>query len=68
MSPTGITNIGRMEEDFNKENVFYCKKCLSLRIKTVPSMKGLDYCDDCGSTDIVETDIDNWRELLLMSR
>lgn len=26
-------------------------------------MKGLDYCDDCGSTDIVETDIDNWREL-----
>lgn len=52
-----------MEENFNKEPVFWCKKCLSLRIKTVPSMNGLDYCDDCGSTDVEKGDIDYWRTL-----
>ena len=51
------------KKDFNDEPVFYCKNCLSLKIKTVPGMIELDYCDDCGSTDISKTDIETWRQL-----
>lgn len=51
------------KKEFNDEPVFYCKNCLSLKIKTVPSMIELDYCDDCGSTDISKTDIETWRQL-----
>lgn len=54
-----------MEEtkNYNKEPVFYCRHCLSLKIKSVPSMSELDYCDDCGTTDIGKTDIESWRTL-----
>lgn len=48
---------------YNDEPVFYCKSCLSLKIKTVAAGLDLDYCDDCGSTDIDKTHIDNWRNL-----
>ena len=48
---------------YNNEPVFYCKHCLSLRIKSVPDMEELDYCDDCGSTAIDSTDIETWRQL-----
>ena len=51
------------KKEFNDEPVFYCKNCLSLKIKTVPDMIELDYCDDCGSTDISKTDIETWRQL-----
>ena len=51
------------KKEFNDEPVFYCKNCLSLKIKTVPGMIELDYCDDCGSTDISKTDIETWRQL-----
>lgn len=26
-------------------------------------MEGFDYCDECGSSDIVQTDIATWRSL-----
>lgn len=55
--------MGENKETFNKEPVFYCKHCLSLRIKIVPEMGGLDYCDDCGATDINQTDIETWRQM-----
>ena len=29
--------------EFNNEPVFYCKHCLSLKIKSVPGMEELDY-------------------------
>lgn len=51
------------KKEFNDEPVFYCKNCLSLKIKTVTGMIELDYCDDCGSTDISKTDIETWRQL-----
>ena len=51
------------KKEFNDEPVFYCKNCLSLKIKTVPGMIELDYCDDCGSTDISKTNIETWRQL-----
>lgn len=49
--------------NYNDEPVFYCKNCLSLKVKTVASGLNLDYCDDCGSTDIVETHIDTWQNM-----
>lgn len=47
-------------EDYNNEPVFYCKHCLSLKIKIVG---GYDFCDDCGSTAIETTHIENWERL-----
>lgn len=49
--------------EFNTEPVFYCKHCLSLRIKAVPGLSHLDYCDECGATDIAQTDIETWRKM-----
>ena len=39
---------------------FYCKKCLSLRIKLIGD---LEYCDKCGSTNIDEAHINYWDKL-----
>ena len=48
-------------KDFDDEPVLYCTNCLSLRIK---SMGGLvDYCDECGYTDIAEANIHEWERL-----
>ena len=51
-----------MEEkyDYNKITVYYCKKCLSLRIRGIDDM---NYCDKCSSTDIETTTIDEWEKL-----
>ena len=46
--------------DYNDEPVHYCKNCLSLRVKIVG---GFDFCDECGSTNIETTHIDNWDKL-----
>lgn len=48
-------------DDYNAEPVFYCTKCLSLRVLSLDEY--LDYCDDCGSTDIATTDIFTWRKM-----
>lgn len=49
--------------DYNAEPVFYCKRCLSLRIMGVPLMSDCDYCDNCGSTDIAQCSIEEWENL-----
>lgn len=51
------------KEEYNNEPVFYCKSCLSLRVKQVMAGLDLDYCDECGSTDIEEIDIESWRSM-----
>lgn len=53
------------EEDntYNEEPVMYCRNCLSLKIRTVAGMEDADYCDECGSTEISETTIQEWQEL-----
>lgn len=51
------------EKDYNEEPVFYCRHCLSLRVKSVPGMKDLDYCDDCGATAIAQTNIKDWEQM-----
>lgn len=51
------------KEQYNEEPVYYCKSCLSLGIKTVTPGLDLDYCKDCGSTDIDRVNIEEWRAL-----
>lgn len=51
------------KEDYNMEPVFYCKNCLSLRIRDVEHIDNSEYCDECGSTDIQQTSIEEWEAL-----
>lgn len=52
------------KEQYNNEPVYYCKYCLSLRIKTVAGGSlGLDHCDECGGTDIGTAHISEWEDL-----
>lgn len=46
--------------DYNAEPVYYCKQCLSLRIK---SMGNLNYCEDCTGTETSTCHIDEWQEM-----
>ena len=51
---------------YNSIPVFYCKHCLSLKIKTVDESidtEYLDFCADCGSTEIGQTDIHTWEKM-----
>lgn len=47
-------------DTYNDIPVFYCKKCLSLNIKSVI---GMDYCDDCNSTNIEQCHIEEWEKM-----
>lgn len=51
------------KESYNDIPVYYCKKCLSLKIRQISSMGDLDYCEECGSTCIENTNIDNWETI-----
>lgn len=52
------------KEDYEKIPVAYCRNCLSLNIMKIDDDDPeLDYCDECGSTSILVTDIAKWREL-----
>lgn len=51
------------KEQYNDEPVFYCKNCLSLKVRTVVVGSDLDFCDECGSTDIGQAHIEEWRRL-----
>lgn len=54
----------RMDKEiYDAIPVFYCKQCLSLRIKGLPGNNNIDFCDDCNSTDISTADIFTWEEL-----
>lgn len=59
--------MGKLKK-FNKElynaiPVFYCKQCLSLRIKSLPGTDDIDFCDECNSTNIESTDIFTWQQM-----
>lgn len=49
--------------DYNSEPVYYCKHCLSLKIFDVEGIPDSEYCDECGSTDIEQTSIEDWENL-----
>lgn len=50
-------------EEYNKEPIYYCSKCLSLKIKGIGKTNDFDYCDECGSTSIEKTNIEEWEKL-----
>lgn len=51
------------KEEYNKEKVYYCQRCLSLRVVDVPSMEDSDYCEECGSTNIEQCSIEEWEKM-----
>lgn len=51
------------KSDYNEEPVFFCSKCLSLRIRGVENQEGTEFCDECGSTEILQDSITNWETL-----
>ena len=51
------------KKEFNDEPVFYCKNCLSLKIRHIPNIQDTEYCDDCGSTNIEQCSIQEWEKL-----
>lgn len=53
--------------DYNAEPVFYCTRCLSLKVMNESHLPDLEYCGDCGSTNIETTDIKTW-ELMFEQR
>lgn len=55
-----MQNLENVKEDFNSENVLFCTKCLSLRIR---GDEQLSYCDSCSSTAIQEINIVDWEKL-----
>lgn len=52
------------KEDFNDIPVYYCRKCLSLKIRTLEQINiaDQDYCEECGSTDVSSTHIGMWED------
>lgn len=48
------------KKEYNDIPVFYCKRCLSLNIKSVI---GMDYCDSCNSTNIEQCHIEEWEKM-----
>jgi hypothetical protein len=51
------------KEEYNQIPVFYCRKCLSLKIRDVEHIDNSEYCDDCGSTDIAQASVDEWEAM-----
>lgn len=51
-----------MKEEYNQEPVYYCPKCLSLRIRFIKTLSGMEYCDDCGGTNIQTSSIEEWEQ------
>lgn len=51
------------ENEYNQEPVFFCKKCLSLKIRDVEYLEDSEYCDECGSTEVAQASIEEWDKL-----
>ena len=56
-------DINQENIDYDSITVYYCKNCLSLRILDIDAMEESDYCDECGSTEIAVSTIDEWESL-----
>ena len=55
-----MENLQNTKEQYNAEPVTFCKHCLSLKIRVAGEVV---YCDECGNTELGETDIHHWEEL-----
>ena len=58
-----LSTQGETHNSYDDEPVFYCRHCLSLKIRHVLNMEDSEYCDDCGSTDIEKCSIEDWEKL-----
>lgn len=51
------------QAEYNNIPVFYCKRCLSLKIRGISdSIPDSNYCDSCGSADIEQSHIGEWEQ------
>ena len=57
-----MPNNSDKKSEYNKEPVFYCKHCLSLKIRDA-GLPDLLYCDECGSADIFSIPIEEWENM-----
>lgn len=48
--------------EYNQEPVYYCRHCLSLKIRDA-GLPDLLYCEDCGSADILSANVTDWENL-----
>lgn len=46
------------QPNYNDIPVHYCAECLSLKVRVYN--EDMDYCEECGSTDIKEAHISEW--------
>lgn len=51
------------KEDYDKEPVYYCKRCLSLNIRQIPMVDNQFCCGDCGTVDLGTASIEEWEEM-----
>lgn len=49
------------KEEINSIPIFWCKDCLSLRIRRVNTTTNISFCDECSSTEIVMGSLSEWR-------
>lgn len=55
-----------INSEYNEEQVYYCKECLSLAIIDVKDENDnvtFTFCNKCGRTDIESTDIFTWEKM-----
>jgi hypothetical protein len=57
------TKIKMDRDSYDDEPVYYCRRCLSLRIGQVPMVTDKSYCEDCGTIDIATTSFEQWDEM-----
>lgn len=51
-----------INREYNEEPICFCKRCLSPRI-IHENDESTDFCDDCGSTSIIEANVFEWEKL-----
>lgn len=54
-------NIKYTKEEYNDEPIYSCSHCNSLAIKILDNTN-VDYCVDCGNTEVKVSHIQNWLE------
>ena len=56
-----MDNTQEVKNDYDSEPVKFCARCYSLKVKSDDDSE-LEYCADCGCTDIQEAPIEEWEE------
>ena len=51
------------KKEYNDIPVYYCQHCLSLNIRNIDGNEDYNYCEECGSTDIESSHIEEWETL-----